>query len=82
MIKSDLSCTSSCYNHFRVPNSYKGVVLLNCETLPGSRVNVFYSLDCKNGAIRFNYAACTHVCKIMPIMLALCSLIMLKIMLA
>ena len=36
----------------------------------------FIVLDCKNGAIKFNYAACAHIRKIMPIMLALCLMLL------
>ena len=33
-------------------------------------------LDCKNVIIKFKYAACVHIRKIMPIMLALCLMLL------
>ena len=62
---------------------YKGAVeaitnLLNCEALPVMQWSkcILQFLNCKNDGIRFNYVACTHIRKIIPIMLALCLMLL------
>ena len=56
--------------------------LLNCEALPGSEVRSYMYFI----AIKYKYAACVHVHKIMPNMLAIYSMLLhtyyAKIMLA